>query len=278
MQVEITATTPIYRSPQDQGVFIQWVVKSPTGNAISNVTVYRAGSPQGPFEKVLDNIQGFHFYDSYRNLPVATGDNYRENLNYLSLSRSIYYKVVITDSANTSAEAVRAVAPGLPRKQALLKRKILRDESVALKFNGIEFAVLKRKHWGLRCKACFDLLTKKVTNSKCPVCYGTGFDGGYFSPVRIKGRIGVSNVQTQMTPQGNADLNKRRLITLDYPVIDVYDILVDIRQNRRYLVEAAHGTELKTSVVHQDITLSEVARDSVEYRIPVNYDTAPVMY
>jgi hypothetical protein len=278
MQVEITATTPIFRSPQDQGVFIQWVIRNPTPNAIANVVVYRSGAPEGPFEKVLDNIQGFHFYDSYRSLPTALAGDYRENLNFLSLSRTLYYKVVITDSANVSSEAVRAVMPGLARKQALLKRKILRDESVALKFNGIDLAVLKRKHWGLRCKACFDLLTKKVTNSKCPVCYGTGFDGGYFAPVRIHGRIGVANVQTQMTPQGNADLNKRRLIILNYPIVDVYDIVADVRQNRRYLVEMAHGTELRTSIVHQDITLSEIAKDAVEYRLPVNYDTAPVMY
>lgn len=278
MRVVITATTPIYRSPQDQGVFLQWDIQDPTVNAISNITVYRSGSAEGPFEKILDNIQGFHFFDSYRNIPVPPTGDTRENLNFLSLSRTIYYKVVVVDTAGNTAEGIRAVAPGLPRKQALLKRKILRDESVALKFNGIEFAVLKRKHWGLRCKACFDTLTKKVTNSKCPVCYGTGFDGGYFAPVRIRGRIGVANVQTQMTPQGNVDINKRRVVILDYPIVDVYDIVVDIRQNRRYLVEASHGTELRTSIVHQELNVSEVARDSIEYRIAVNYNTAPVMY
>lgn len=277
MRVEITVTTPIYRSPQDQGVFIQWVIKEPTNNAISNIAVYRSGSSEGPFEFILDKIEGFHFYDSYRNLPTPISGT-RENLNFLSLARSIYYKVVVTDSAGAVAETIRLVEAGIPRRQALLKRKILRDETVGFKFNSIELAVLKRKHWGTRCARCFDLLTKKVTDSKCTVCYGTGFDKGYFNPVRIRGRMGVSNVQTQMTAQGNADINRRRLIILDYPAVDPYDVIIDLRQNKRYQVSSATGTELRTQVVHQEITLSEIARDSVEYRIPVNYDTIPVMY
>lgn len=277
MRVEITATTPIYRSPEDQGVFVQWVIQNPSVNPISNVTVSRSGSAEGPFETILTDVNTFHFYDSYRNLPVPLS-GYRENLNFLSLRRTIYYKIDVTDSTGVSASTTRVMQPSLPKRQALLKRKILRDEATAFKFNAVPLAVLKRKHWGTRCPVCFDLLTKKVTKSKCTTCYGTGFSGGYFSPVQIRGRFGINNVQTQITPQGVADINKKRVVILDYPVVDTYDILVDVNQNKRYSVELASGTELRTHVVHQELTVSEVARDSIEYQIAVNYNNIPVMY
>jgi len=277
MRVEITATTPIYRSPEDQGIFIQWVVQNPSVNPITQTVVSRSGSAEGPFETILSNVDSFHFYDSFRQLPIPLA-GYRENLNFLSLRRTIYYKVDITDSTGLTATATRVVQASLPKRQALLKRKIQRDEATAFKFNGIQIAVLKRKHWGVRCPVCFDLLTKKVTKSKCSSCYGTGFTGGYFSPVRIRGRFGVNNVQTQITPQGVADVNKKRVVILDYPVVDVYDVLIDVAQNKRYLVDLASGTELRTHVIHQELTVSEIARDSIEYQIAINYDNVPVMY
>jgi hypothetical protein len=278
MQTVITRTTPIYRSQSDHGIFLQWVVESPTVNPIVNTKIERAGSPEGPYELVIDGVVGFHFYDDLRNLPAPASGNTRENLNFLSLSRQVYYRITVTDSAGVSSAGIRSLGAGLPRRQMLLKRKILRDERIGFKFNGTQFAVLKRRHWGTRCKVCFDLLTKRVTRSKCNECYGTGFEGGYWAPVRITARQGVTNVQTQIAPQGNVDINKKRLVLLDYPAVEPFDVLVDIAQNARFIVDTATRTELRSVVVHQELTISEIARDSIEYRIPVNFDHMPVIY
>jgi hypothetical protein len=280
MRVEVTRTTPIYRSPQDTGIFLQWVVHEPGSSAITNIKIERSGSPEGPFELVIDKLTGahFHFFDNLRHVPVSVSGT-RENLNFLSLTRHVYYQLSVTNAAGETATTIREVDPTLPTRQRLLKRKILRDEGLAFrKLNGVELAVLKRRHWGERCTVCFDKLTKKVTNSKCMTCYGTGFTGGYFTPIRIMGRFGATNVQTQITPQGNADVGKSRVIILDYPQIEVYDFIVDVRANKRYVVETVHQTELRTVTVHQELTVSEVSRDSIEYRIPVNTDNAPVIY
>ena len=276
MQVEITRTTPIYRSPESTGVFIQWVIQSPTA-AIDSVRIERSGSPEGPFESVIDNINTYYFYDNLRSVPLSEGDTVRENLNFLSLQRQIYYKVIAT----IGSEEISAVEPvGDQLKPPLLgyRRKMQRDLTVGLKFNGIPFAILKRRHWGLRCEICFDKLTKKVTDSKCNTCFGTGFEYGYFDPVEIKGRISVDNIQTSIASQGKSDINRKKLTMLTYPQIEPDDVLVELRQNNRYIVQHVNKTELKTVPVHQSITLSELARDSVEYRLPVNIDTIPVIY
>lgn len=278
MQVNISRTTPIYRSQDDHGIFVQWTITSPSANAIVDVTIERSGSPEGPFELVITGLTGFHFYDNLRRSPVPPPGATRENLNFLSLTRTLFYRVTVRDSAGDTSTVTRAVEANLPRKQALLKRKILRDERVGFKFNGVDMAILKRRHWGLRCKDCFDLLTKRVTKSKCNSCYGTGFEGGYFQPVRIRGRFGVMNVQVQMTPQGVADISKKRVIILDYPAVEPYDLVVDVAQNKRYLIENVTHTELRTVAVHQDLAASELARDSIEYRLVVNYDYIPVIY
>jgi hypothetical protein len=247
---------------------------------IAKFKLERSGSPEGPFELVIDNLEDFHFFDDLRSAPVPPdADDTRENLSFMSLSRAVYYKVTATDSTGTEAEQIRVVGPdNLSRKLMLLRRKMQRDLGVSFKFNSLDLAVLKRRHWGLRCRDCFDPLTKKVTDTKCDTCFGTGFEGGYFLPVRIRGRIGVQNVQTTMTPQGKSDVNQKRLTILDYPEVERDDVVVDIKQNKRYIILHRHATEMQAVAVHQQLTVSELARDSVEYRVPANFDHAPIIY
>lgn len=279
MEVQITRTTPVYRSPDKTGIFVQWVLESPPSNGAVEFKLERSGAPEGPFELVVDHLGDFHFFDDLRHAPEPSEDDLRENLNFLSLSRAVYYRVTATDSDGVEASQVRVVgADNLSRKVALLRRKAQRDLGVSFKFNSIDLAILKRRHWGLRCRDCFDPLTKKVTSSKCDTCYGTGFEGGYFNPVRIRGRIGVQNVQTSITPQGKADVNQKRLTILAYPELEADDIVVDVKQNKRYIVKHRHATEMQTVTVHQQLTVSELARDSIEYRIVANLDHAPDIY
>jgi hypothetical protein len=149
---------------------------------------------------------------------------------------------------------------------------------LGFRFNGVDVAVLKRRHWGLRCRHCFDNLTKKVTKSKCIYCYGTGFEGGYFHPVRITGRFLAPNQEVTLTPQGKSDTRQIRFICSEQPIIDPDDILVEIATNQRYLVLAQTRTLLRRETVHQSIIASELSKDSAEYTFVANYDHIPPIY
>lgn len=280
MELQITRTTPVYRAPTNTGIFVQWTVLSPPSTGVDHFKLERSGSPEGPFELVVDNITDFHFFDDLRSAPVPlTSTDLRENLSFLSLSRAVYYRATVIAVDATTATATRVVGPdNLSRKLLLLRRKMQRDLAIAFKFNSRDLAILKRKHWGIRCNDCFDRLTKRVTVSKCDTCYGTSYEGGYFSPVRVRGRLGVQNTQTIITPQGKTDSNQKRLTLLDYPEVEIDDVIVDILANDRYIVKHRHATEMQTVTVHQQLTVSELARDSIEYRVPANVDHTPQIY
>lgn len=277
--VAITRTTAIYPS----AVFVQWDVEtSESGTHLADV--YRAGSPEGPWQLLASSlVNAYHFLDDKFNLPPA--DNiYDEHsgLNVFSLNRTVYYKVVITPpsgSTNEFASPPTVIEPGLDRRTRLFKRKILRDESIAFRnLNGIQIVVLKRKHWGMRCKECYDSELREGTKEHCASCYGTTFEGGYWAPVLIRGRRTPGAVQQQMTAHGDADIRSVVFYVLDYPVIDKKDILIDVRRNERYIVEMVSPTELKTVAVHQTITASHLTRGSVEYSIPVDPFATPPLY
>lgn len=276
---EITRTTALFPN----AVFVQWDINTDESGK-NLVDIFRAGGPEGPWEPLADSMpDAYQYLDNKFNLPPPTGSSeVREGFNQLSLSKDVWYMVTVTPPsgpANAFSSPPTVVEPGLDRRTRLFKRKILRDESTAFRnLNGIKLVVLKRKHWGTRCDECWDPLTKEGTKEHCRKCYGTTFEGGYWAPINIRGRRTPAPVQTQMTAHGESDVRHVTFIVLDYPAIRTKDLIIDVRRNQRFLVQSVSPTELKTVFVHQNIAASEIARDAVEYEVPVDPSTTPPLY
>lgn len=279
MKVEITRTTALYPS----AVFIQWdFVPEESGTYL--VDVFRSGGPQGPWQILASSLaDAFHFVDDKFNLPPPElPTDVHEGLNFFSLARTVYYMVTVTPpsgSANAFSSAPTVIEPGLDMRTRLFKRKILRDESVAFRnLNGVPIAALKRRHWGTRCRDCYDEGLREGTMEHCRTCYGTTFEGGYWTPIIIRGRRSPAPVQQQMSAHGDSDLRSVVFVVLDYPQLEKKDILIDLRRNERYIIEMVSPTELKGVTVHQTIHASHVTRSAVEYNVPVDPNTTPPLY
>lgn len=274
LSVEITRLLPLF----PRGVFLQWDLLNPTEVGSYSFDVYRSGSPEGPWEPL--SLGGADIYN-YSDVLPSTSTQAAGDVNQLSLVRGIFYRVVVTPPSGTDnqVETVSIVEPRLDGPQRLLKRKILRDESLTFrKLNGVEIAVVKRMHWGPRCTKCWDKTTKTVTRANCTTCYGTGFSPGYFAPILTLGRRGTLPAAKQIAPQGIAEFRPTQVTILDAPKVEPDDILVFLKDNRRFVVKSVIQTELKTVGVHQKFEVSELARSSVEYRLVVDPARIPPLF
>ena len=271
--IQVTRVLPLY----PRGTFLQWDLSDPVEAGDYTFDIYRSGSPEGPWTELL--IQTENRY-SYSDLMPSVSTPAVEEVNQLSLTRGIFYRIVVTSPSLLSrAEVVTPVEPRLDGRQKMLKRKFLRDASVMLRrLNGVEIAVVKRMRWGPRCPRCWDATTKAVTRANCTTCYATGFSPGYFAPVLTLGRRGTIPAAKQITPQGVAEYRPTQLTILDAPKVEPDDLLVFLADNRRFLVKAVTQTELKTVAVHQKLEISEIARSSVEYRLVVDATRIPPLF
>lgn len=272
--IEFTRLLPLF----PQGVYLQWDLRDPTESGSYLFDIYRSGSPGGPWEPLkIGVVDGFSFNDK---MPPISIDG-QGVVNQLSLTRGIFYRVVVTPPSGVpnQAEVISPVEPTLDGHQRLLKRKILRDESIMFrKLNGVEVAVVKKMHWGPRCTKCWDKVTKTVTRANCATCFGTGFSPGYFAPIVTLGRRGTMPAAKQLTPQGVAEYRPTQVTLLDAPKVDPDDILVFLRDNKRFVVKVVLNTELKTVTVHQKLEVSELARSDISYRLVVDPSQAPPLF
>ena len=273
--IKISRTLPLY----PLGTFIQWELVAPTESGTYIFSVDRAGSPEGPWEPVIAGLQ--NAYNHVDRMPsVLTAGT--QPVNQLSLVRGIFYRVTVVPPSGPAnrAQTVSAVEPQLDGKQKLLKRKILRDVGLMLrKLEGVEVAVCKRMHWGLICTACRDPYTKNIIRTHDPACLGTGFQPGYFTPIitlakRTARAVDVSTVENG----GKSDSNLTQITMLDYPALAEDDVIVFLRDNRRFLLKKVLPTELQTVTVTQDVLASELPRSAVEYRIQVDPYRIPPLF
>ena len=299
MRAVITNVTPWHPSP----VRVQWDLEEVSESGSFSFDVERSGSPGGPWTTITSvAIVDAYTYDD------AMSD---ESANTLSLSRDVYYRVKVTPPSGAANAFYSNVVnldglsefemtdeePGNPsypkgvtqfekdpttglyvrpevdKRKRLLKRHMVRNLYLQLKhLNGVEFKLLKRRHFGTRCTDCYDQVSRMVLKEKCDVCYGTSWVGGFYTPVDMLGRIvrgSYGQVQTNLTSHTVDTVNYPSIQMLDFPRIDPDDVLVAVDQNRRFLVKTRYNTSLKMVQIHQTLTVSELERGSPEYLVAI---------
>lgn len=259
--VEVTKTVASF----PRRVYVQWTLRKPPAATGFLFNVYRSGSAEGPWEALATDLEDtFFFVDEHFDEPAIAG-GIRRDLNLFSLQRVIYYRITCT-YGSTTVETTEQLEAGLDRRRRGIRRKLVRDAAKALKLVvGTEVAILKRRRWGVQCEHCVSKGTGQVVRAHCSYCWGTGILGGYWDPIYGYAQRQRSPLQTQVAPEGNLEVNKVNVIMLALPQVESGDILVFLRDDRRYVVEVVNPTQLQSVDVHQELQVSELSRSSREY-------------
>lgn len=130
------------------------------------------------------------------------------------------------------------------------------------------------------CARCFDDISHTITDSKCPVCYGTGFTKGYDDPVtgknapyqRVLGMVTSNAVFTDWQKTGPVSTEQDQLLYIQMPdgiQPAISDLIVD-QDGFRYRV----GTNVKSGNFYGKnlgfvITVFQQALDNIIYTVPI---------
>jgi len=246
-------------------VLIQWIIREPTQATDYFFNVYRSGSAEGPWEELATDLDNYYFLDD--NFPAP---NDRSEPGLFSMRRTLYYRVVATHPIDGTVDVVQKLEASLDRRRAGIVRKLRRDAAVALKKgSGTQVAILKRKWWGEPCEIC-RAATGQTTRGHCKECNGTGIIHGYWGPVYGYATRSATPTNVGTENQGNVEVHQVQIKMLDIPEVERYDILVFLRDNKRYIVNQVLPTEIHTVNVHQELNVSELSRSSREYSLEVD--------
>lgn len=260
-----------------KGVFLQWVIEQPTESGVFTFQVERAGGPLGAWSPVLSATPAqYAVLDDFR---TAIDTPAQVHPNLLTLNQRLFYRVSCTTPSGNVLRDIQELdvtshQTPADLKVAQLRRKARLDFARAQRYPGTPILLLKRRWWGETCMRCRDPRTKALMRTDCTSCWSTGFLGGYWNPVEVRGRRSVANVASQITPEGKSDSAEAKFWLPESPQVERDDVLILLEEGRRYRIDQQVQTEMQLQGVHQVVNALAIASDHLLYRMP--YDTTSI--
>lgn len=249
-QITFTVVPTFYKSN-----YLSWSVPSYWNNCLFNI--YRAENDS--VAPTLINKAPFSGVD-YTDTDVINVSAF--NQNYYTLEVLLPDGAIAKSKPTTWLNAQNSWV-------ALRANEIQRREGIILsKFTGVDTLFYRRKFFGLRCPRCWNAQAEKVMDDNCPVCFGTGFDGGYWAPSHFLAQYTpVSNVGSYSVI-GVTEPVQITAWTVSYPTIQSFDLVYRVPDAKMFRVIQVNPTELQTVRVRQDLTLIELDKNLIEYTLP----------
>lgn len=233
---------------------VEWSAPDFWGNC--SFDIYRSETEYGPWEKLNPTpVTGNHFKD-------ATTQDF-------SKFQNGFYTV---ECLLPSGQRIKSAATTWQNKRTgwadLRAIEIRRRESLLLsKFTGIKTFIFRRRNFGKRCPECWNFETEQVTKDHCSTCLGTSFEGGYFNGFETLVQYDPTTNDAVLSYQGKVEQNQIPAWTIDYPEISIFDLILRVPDWKLYRVDRVFGTELQAVVVRQSMLLTELAKESIEFKL-----------
>jgi len=137
---------------------------------------------------------------------------------------------------------------------------------------GTSVAILQRKFTGVPCTSCANPLSGEPEDPDCNTCFGTGYDGGFYTPIISPALRGAAQEQSDADSQKTRIRVVQKSITIPaYPKLYPKDYLVDLQDYTFY--EVLNQGEQTMQYDHQRLasTVYQTRRLASDHPVVVNY-------
>lgn len=217
--------------------------------------IFRANTPQGPWEEVGHAEEGaMHFVDYGVYAPAVLRN---------------YYYVVRAASKTGGKNYIDSSWVDCRPEQDHIATELIRKKQVFLMTRGgCQGAILVKKTWGALCSRCYNHQKMLASDPDCPNCFGTGYTGGYLQPMYLPALI---NPPKKAIVAADIVYDPRQIYAEVgfMPQVNPDDIFVDVKMNIRYKVQDVSPSSHRQVVVSQILLLLRADENDDIYSIPV---------
>lgn len=137
--------------------------------------------------------------------------------------------------------------------------------------HGRDVAILKKKTHGKRCNVCYSIGAGATLNSNCKNCYGTGWTGGYDSPILSLAKVRDQPPQDSLEPNGRNRMNVSQIGMLAFPKLNIGDVIVELNRDKRWEVASPPDEKVFRGVIYaQESQCFEMSRTAIIYSLQLS--------
>ena len=262
-------------------VVVRWQM---TGNAV-DLADYEFYVDRGEAE---NNQAGFQHVDIQQR-PVLPATAHLETLNLKPISRSIdglddmWFLDMSPELRNLSLTWLYQVrCRNKNTQEELVSKQVSFDGDLDLvglyiadevnflleDTTGTPCYIYRRKRDGAYCPKCFDPIQKKRLLSRCEVCYGTNWVGGFYDPIDAFVDLSPNPKNIEMAPRGETQSNDSHVLMANFPEVYPGDVIREISGGRMWRINTVPVTEKHRTLLLQLPSVSEIKPGDIEYDLP----------
>ena len=237
-----------------QGTMLQWVL-TPDANELPFASFVISVSRDGlSWDEIATVVDTYFYVDTETR---ATG-----------VQQRLFYRVVL----NGDWECVKPYDMGaLSKKDQALIREMTRKELLSQRLGGRSGYLLKRRTLGGPCTRCLSD-GGEPQDPHCPICYGTGFKGGY----HVATKYGVTEhnpkirITSKTSPMGTYKPEQTVVRGIAFPHLDNLDVWVDCLTDKRYYIKEVDAVSFKgIPIIYSDIKMVLAPAEDIIYKVVV---------
>jgi hypothetical protein len=147
-------------------------------------------------------------------------------------------------------------------------REIVRRRNVIFQHHsGTPTYVYIRKKTGTFCPVCFDQELMRTTISDCTTCYGTGYVGGYYTPIYVKSQLSQQPVREMFQMFGGWQDQDGVLYMQAHPLLAPKDFVYV--NDRRWIVLNIGNYAKSDNNIGQTAHVRQVERGDIINQVPM---------
>lgn len=209
--------------------------------------------------------------------PVVNGFMAEDNVTrWFGKTRSIFYRVILTTPSGVYVSQPAHTFGYLEWRDWYIAQEIIRKEKLRAKFlTSVNGFLLKQRRYGVKCNRCVDKYTDEATDSKCPVCYGTRWVGGYFPPIPIT-FVDLSTEENKEFRSLQEGIGMKKIVNIKgrliaCPYVYAQDIWVAEGSDIRYIISSIKvEAQIRGVPLVSTVELKPLPPDDIAYSINIS--------
>lgn len=237
---------------------VDWSIL-PTNDDLQEWQFYleRSEAEAGPFKVVAG--------------PLVDRYHVRDNTTpQISLNRVLFYRVRAVN-VSRHIELISAVADRDGEEDLIAAEIGSLEYLLFTEFVGTRSWLFPRRTFGQRCPGCWDDVLGKRLDDSCPVCFGTGFSGGYHYPIEFFGQFDQAPLSDQVST-----ITHHQQVPVSFrcqasPNVVPGDLVITYKNQRLRVVGVSSTARLGVGV-HQEVQTIELQPGSIEDAIELKVE------
>jgi hypothetical protein len=192
-----------------------------------------------------------------------------------------HYRVALTTPIGHYLSMPAPCFGELDEADWLCAREIIRKEMLRHKKIAIEGYLLKALRHGAPCPRCIDKLTVEVSDTDCPICYGTSFEGGYHPPLPLQcWDLSPQTIAEDRNTDLKGTTRDKAYVTarvIGFPDLHYLDVWVNGTSDERWRIgEIQIVAALRGVPLIYNVTMGLLPVSNISYAVPItNLDELP---